>query len=302
MVMELSDILHELDRNRGYFPRQAVEEALRRQEEITPHLLSALEEAAVHADTQEEEDLPFLPIYALYMLAQFREKRAYPLVIKLCKLPGQGLYDLIGDTVTEGLPSVIASVYDGEMAPLASIIEDSTLDEYVRSAPLRTLSILTREGILPRADVIAYQKELFRGKLERDESHVWNALASEAVDIYAKELADDIRNAYENGFVWPGFMSFREVEEIFSRPQDVALARAGRYQRGLIDDVVAEMHWWACFEPRSRPRSKTKRKKPSVPSGRHNSGAVARSEPKVGRNDPCPCGGGKKYKKCCGAG
>jgi uncharacterized protein len=26
-----------------------------------------------------------------------------------------------------------------------------------------------------------------------------------------------------------------------------------------------------------------------------------RSEPKVGRNDPCPCGSGKKYKKCCGS-
>jgi len=24
-----------------------------------------------------------------------------------------------------------------------------------------------------------------------------------------------------------------------------------------------------------------------------------RSEPKVGRNDPCPCGSGKKFKKCC---
>ncbi len=24
------------------------------------------------------------------------------------------------------------------------------------------------------------------------------------------------------------------------------------------------------------------------------------SHPKVGRNDPCPCGSGKKYKKCCG--
>lgn len=25
-----------------------------------------------------------------------------------------------------------------------------------------------------------------------------------------------------------------------------------------------------------------------------------RDENKVGRNDPCPCGSGKKYKKCCG--
>lgn len=28
---------------------------------------------------------------------------------------------------------------------------------------------------------------------------------------------------------------------------------------------------------------------------------VVRTSPKVGRNDPCPCGSGKKYKKCCGA-
>jgi uncharacterized protein len=28
---------------------------------------------------------------------------------------------------------------------------------------------------------------------------------------------------------------------------------------------------------------------------------VMRQGPKVGRNDPCPCGSGKKYKKCCGA-
>lgn len=27
---------------------------------------------------------------------------------------------------------------------------------------------------------------------------------------------------------------------------------------------------------------------------------IVREAPKVGRNDPCPCGSGKKYKKCCG--
>lgn len=29
---------------------------------------------------------------------------------------------------------------------------------------------------------------------------------------------------------------------------------------------------------------------------------VVHEGPKIGRNDPCPCGSGKKYKKCCGAG
>jgi preprotein translocase subunit SecA len=28
---------------------------------------------------------------------------------------------------------------------------------------------------------------------------------------------------------------------------------------------------------------------------------VRRAEPKVGRNDPCPCGSGRKHKKCHGA-
>lgn len=28
---------------------------------------------------------------------------------------------------------------------------------------------------------------------------------------------------------------------------------------------------------------------------------VKREDDKIGRNSPCPCGSGKKYKKCCGA-
>lgn len=33
----------------------------------------------------------------------------------------------------------------------------------------------------------------------------------------------------------------------------------------------------------------------------HGAQPVKRLEPKIGRNDPCSCGSGKKYKKCCGA-
>jgi hypothetical protein len=42
--------------------------------------------------------------------------------------------------------------------------------------------------------------------------------------------------------------------------------------------------------------------RPPVPAGylTAEGGGLQRSE-KVGRNDPCPCGSGKKYKKCCGA-
>jgi preprotein translocase subunit SecA len=36
------------------------------------------------------------------------------------------------------------------------------------------------------------------------------------------------------------------------------------------------------------------------PAERRKPSTVKRDQPKVGRNDPCPCGSGKKYKKCCG--
>ncbi|HCG04058.1 MAG TPA: preprotein translocase subunit SecA, partial [Desulfovibrio sp.] len=47
-------------------------------------------------------------------------------------------------------------------------------------------------------------------------------------------------------------------------------------------------------EPKSLNYSGAQKETPSAAPER-------RAEPKVGRNDPCPCGSGQKYKKCCGA-
>ena len=37
-----------------------------------------------------------------------------------------------------------------------------------------------------------------------------------------------------------------------------------------------------------------------VPERERKQETVRRDQPKIGRNDPCPCGSGKKYKHCCG--
>ena len=55
-----------------------------------------------------------------------------------------------------------------------------------------------------------------------------------------------------------------------------------------IGDVFASMM--------SRPRAAV----PQGPAQMPGSPAAARAQPVVGRNDPCPCGSGKKFKKCCG--
>jgi hypothetical protein len=40
---------------------------------------------------------------------------------------------------------------------------------------------------------------------------------------------------------------------------------------------------------------------PGCAHGHAPQAPVVRATPKVGRNDPCPCGSGAKFKKCCGA-
>ncbi|MEK6630660.1 MAG: SEC-C metal-binding domain-containing protein [Acidobacteriota bacterium] len=64
----------------------------------------------------------------------------------------------------------------------------------------------------------------------------------------------------------------------------------------------------SCERSRKRPstRGRVFRTQPAdpfrAPAGRDDSGVSVRSAPRVGRNAPCPCGSGKKYKKCCEAG
>jgi hypothetical protein len=299
--MEIGDILSELTQNRGHFPREAVEEAVRVREEIAPYLLQVLREAVQRPPEPDAAGEPFLPLYAMFLLAQFRDRRAYPLIIGLCKLPPETVDELLGDTITEELPRIIASVFDGDTAPIRSVIESAAVDEFVRGSALRALSVLVHMGALARADVIDYFRELFRSRLEREYSHVWDVLASEAVNLHATTLADDIRAGYEVGLLDSGYLHPKEVERAFAMPEETALGQAKTRCEGLIDDVVEEMQWWACFEPPipSRRRFKAEIR---LPAGRHHPGAFVRTGPKIGRNAPCPCGSGKKYKKCCGAG
>lgn len=54
-----------------------------------------------------------------------------------------------------------------------------------------------------------------------------------------------------------------------------------------------------------QPRQPLERKQVATPVTASHGEAAAKkpvkADKKVGRNDPCPCGSGKKYKNCCGA-
>jgi hypothetical protein len=114
----------------------------------------------------------------------------------------------------------------------------------------------------------------------------------------APELLEDVRRAYEDGLVDPGFASLEGIErDLRSRPE------GHRERHYLIEDAINEMEWWAAFHPAdSRPRP-LPRLRTRTATSEPTSYVVPQPfvrEPKIGRNDPCPCGSGKKYKKCCG--
>ena len=65
-----------------------------------------------------------------------------------------------------------------------------------------------------------------------------------------------------------------------------------------------EVSWWQLFSKPAEPyddewETDAPSTLPTIPVPR-GSAVPIRNLPKIGRNDPCPCGSGKKYKKCHG--
>jgi len=306
--MNVQEILSQLERNKGYFPKVAVEEAIACRDEIIPLLLEVLEDVARDPQPFASDQDRVVHIYAMYLLAQFRETRAYPLLVQIFSAPDELAFELVGDTVTEGLGKILASISDGDIGGMASLVENEQANEYVRSAAMEGLLTLVVCGKRSREEVMAYFGSLFH-KFDRRPNYAWDALANSCADLCPEEVVEDIRQAYKDGLVDPRSIAWEDIEDALALGQGVSMERlTSRYR--LITDVAKEMGWWYCFN-RETGTEDTWEEEPgeaddlSVPSGPPLSSfeilePIRRAQPKVGRNDPCPCGSGKKFKKCCG--
>src|SRR5262249_7252756 len=109
--------------------------------------------------------------------------------------------------------------------------------------------------------------------------------------------------------------------------REKTLARNSR-RPVMIDDTVEELRGWSAFRPKTEENDAAHADRSMLedefegvvadndffpadegvsPSSRKYSAApnytqhpFERTDPRVGRNDLCPCGSGKKFKKCCG--
>lgn len=292
--MHVDEIIAELEKVERRFPEAAVRAAIAQREAITPILLERLQRTADDPEEFLETENSLLPMYAMFLLAQFRERAAYPLLVKLFSAPGEIPFDIAGDSVTEHFDRILASVCGEDLAPIQSMIENPEVNEFVRSSCMRTLAILVAWGDLQRDHAVDYFRSLFNGKLERDNAFLIGALVVACCDIYPEELLSEIRQAYADGIVDSFLIDMGSVEKTLADGKEKTLQENPR--NAPITDTVAEMNWWACFREVS-PKKISPKPAPKTPK---ITNAPRVKSVKVGRNQPCPCGSGKKYKKCCG--
>ncbi len=100
--MTISEVLQELTPDTGRFAMQAMKAAVAQREAITPELLRVLEEVAADPAEWAKRKDHMLQVYAAHLLAQFREPRAYPLLVRIVSAPGEIPFDLFGDTLRAG--------------------------------------------------------------------------------------------------------------------------------------------------------------------------------------------------------
>ena len=95
------------------YPAEAVKYALANKEEAVPELLEIMEYTLSDVGNLSKDPKYLIHIPAMYLLAYFRETRAYKSIIRIASLPDEQIFDLLGDMVIEGFKNVLASVCDG---------------------------------------------------------------------------------------------------------------------------------------------------------------------------------------------
>lgn len=168
---------------------------------------------------------------------------------------------------------------------------------------------MSEKTILEQWREVAYDQSADKGKLQKFwatyfniEKEIYEQLLEhpdEVVTGTVKELAEKYG---QDVFTMTGFLdgindSLKEPNPIEEMTEDTVVNLGfdtEKLYKNMVDaraDWLYELpQWEAIYDAETRKRLYVEQKK---------SGTVIK-EPRVGRNDPCPCGSGKKYKRCCG--
>ena len=276
-------------------PRDAMVTAGARREEMIPVFLDLIHRLQrADLSTVAEDDLAaFLFVY--FLLGEWGDTRAYRPLTTLLRHDPEFLGQLLGDAITEGTARVIAAVCDGDLQPIIDVISDSAAEQFVRGQMIDALVLIAGRNPDRASEVAAFMEGFFAADFEKPEE-LWESWAFAVAELGLGHLEPQVLQAYENEWISPDLSTF---EDFRTALEDTAKTGSSSWfhqsrETGPIESAIEELSRWYCF---SDAHLKARSRGPGMA---HIFGdTFERDAPKVGRNDPCPCGSGRKYKKCC---
>lgn len=144
---------------------------------------------------------------------------------------------------------------------------------------------------IDREEARRYLIDAFNALSPKTQNMVWGGWLLNVSNLGFAELTDKAAILIQDGRMperWTSEACFRkDMSENVSDRNPVA-----RYEEMGIkpfSNIVEQLSEWASFKQESV----------ASPSPNQTDNIVTNIFRQIGRNDPCPCGSGKKYKKCC---
>jgi hypothetical protein len=314
---KVDEIIAELDRPLGRgVPVTAIAAARERQSEIVPRLVELLRDKVAHANsvrhTRKDGDL-----YALALLIEFGAVEALPAVLELLRLPERVLREIAPDPVFDVIPPGLVAL--GATAnDLDTLIGDHRLHSRMRWSTADAYLFLVRDDKITRQDAVGQLHSHLKAAMERGDSADVTSLILTLADLGPHEARLDILDAIEQQLFDPELLEPLSVDAVVFAGETHMHRCLRSLPESGIKDAVKVLEFWD-REPLARELGSLHSPGLLSPPPAADSWAdeldaddfpeADVSEPvttlhtahtKVGRNEPCPCGSGKKFKKCCG--
>ena len=286
-------------------PREAMQWALAHWDEAAPELLSMLERYTSGADRSDEAATAVF--FILHLAGEKQDTRVFSLLCRLA-LDGEAVEAALGDTTTT-FRQILISTYDGNLDTLKELMEAAEADEFVRADALEALAYLTATGRIPREETEAYLLRLYDTLQPQQESFVWSGWVLAIGLLGLETLSGVVHQAFGRGLIDSMVMGYdhfrRDLERTLADPERMA---GFEYDLiGPLEDAIGELSGWSAFSDAAKEDQERWATSPEDAGLAFADTPLPFVDPftfvdplkGVGRNDPCPCGSGKKFKKCC---